>query len=67
MKKLKLKALALSSAELLSSDQLKSTLRSATGGDWETVYCSCQGGGGGYMACSSTQECADICLIICRG
>jgi hypothetical protein len=63
MKKLKLKALELSSAELLSKEQLKSTLRMAMGG--YTITCNCSGGGGSLIFCTSTQECVEECVAVC--
>ena len=65
MKKLKLNAQALRSAEMLSSEQLKSTLRAATGGYY--VNCKCPDGGGSVMWCETTEECREICEIVCFG
>lgn len=61
---MKLKALGLNSAEMLSSEQLKSSLRAATGGS--NFHCSCPGGGGCTIWCESTADCVEICRDYCN-
>ncbi|WP_183574657.1 hypothetical protein HDF18_01165 [Mucilaginibacter sp. X5P1] len=69
MKKLKLRALELGSAEVLSRAQLKNVLVGAVGGtSYGSLLCYCGGVAAGYCGCQNFPiECEECCAVVCGG
>jgi hypothetical protein len=67
MKKLKLKALELGSAEVLTRAQLKNVLVGVVGGTAGSVQCYCNGVAAGYCGCQTTPDCVECCQVVCGG